>query len=127
MLLLFYLFSFEEVRQLSKFPILIQHFWEHKNQNPKTTVVSFLVLHYWNGDVKDSDYQKDMQLPFKKHDFISNMIIGADFPKSIECDFEYISSFYTSIQRFIYKKHFINEFHYSIFQPPEFVINTVGN
>jgi hypothetical protein len=27
-------------------------------------------LHYFNGDVKDKDYQRDMDLPFKSHEHV---------------------------------------------------------
>jgi hypothetical protein len=29
------------------------------------TVIGFIVLHYFSGDIRDADYERDMQLPFK--------------------------------------------------------------
>lgn len=41
--------------------------------------MQFLYIHYAMGDVKDSDYEKDMKLPFKAHHncvtSISNMYV----------------------------------------------------
>lgn len=28
----------------------------------------FIVIHYFSGNVKDDDYDRDMELPFKSHD-----------------------------------------------------------
>ena len=63
-----YLFSVTEASQLFKLPVLFQHFAEHKKENPNISVVNFIVLHYLSGNIKDKDYEKDMQLPFKTAD-----------------------------------------------------------
>src|SRR5690606_38030001 len=62
-----YLISTTEFSQLLKFPILIEHFIEHKEKNPKLSVVDFLVLHYNNhleNHPRDDDYDQDQKLPF---------------------------------------------------------------
>ena len=65
--LFIYLFSTTELHQLLKAPVLIEHFIEHKEENKGITLWHFLYVHYALGDVKDSDYEKDMKLPFKTH------------------------------------------------------------
>jgi len=51
--------------ELLKLPVLIEHFREHKQETPDMTVMGFIVLHYFSGDIRDADYERDMQLPFK--------------------------------------------------------------
>lgn len=62
---LIYLFSMTEMHQLLKAPLLVEHYLEHKKENKGITIISFLELHYLNGNVFDKDYEKDMKLPFK--------------------------------------------------------------
>lgn len=66
--LFIYLFSSTELHQLLKLPLLVEHFIEHKEENKDITLWQFLHIHYTAGDVEDSDYDKDMKLPFKSHD-----------------------------------------------------------
>lgn len=67
-LLVIYLFSTTELQQLLKAPLLVEHFIEHREENKRITLWQFLYIHYAMDDVKDSDYDKDMKLPFKTHD-----------------------------------------------------------
>ncbi|MCX2480956.1 hypothetical protein OQY15_17760 [Pedobacter sp. MC2016-15] len=57
-----------ELRELSKLPLLFEHFSEHQQRNPSVTFVDFLSMHYWGDDLDDNDDNRDMQLPFKKLD-----------------------------------------------------------
>lgn len=50
--------------EVLKLPEFISHYVEH-HQNDGIGFGEFLLLHYLKGDVKDADYAKDMQLPFK--------------------------------------------------------------
>lgn len=59
------LFSQTELHQLVKLPALIRHFIEHRAVKKTMSLKDFIVMHYLNGDTKDDDYDKDMQLPFK--------------------------------------------------------------
>lgn len=47
----------------------MEHFMEHQSANKDLSLMDFLKQHYFNGDVKDGDYDQDMKLPFKSHDF----------------------------------------------------------
>lgn len=53
-----------ELHQVLKFPVLVEHYFEHREENKELTLLEFLKLHYLDDKVK-SDYQRDMQLPFK--------------------------------------------------------------
>jgi hypothetical protein len=66
LLLSLYLVSTTELYQFLKMPVLIEHYLEHKGENPKITLVSFIKMHYDN-PVKDADYKTDQQLPFISH------------------------------------------------------------
>jgi len=60
--------SFSELHQFLRMPVLIQHFVEHRHQDPSLSLLSFLSQHYIHQDVKDADYQRDKQLPFRHTD-----------------------------------------------------------
>lgn len=63
--LLTYLFGGTDASQVIKFPLLVRHYIKHKQEDPSITVISFLKMHYVGKQPIDSDYQQDMQLPFK--------------------------------------------------------------
>jgi hypothetical protein len=64
-LLSFYLFSATPLHELLKFPMLVQHFMEHKAQNNQLSFFSFLEMHYASGSSHDVSKGHDMKLPFK--------------------------------------------------------------
>ncbi|WP_460554120.1 hypothetical protein [Ferruginibacter profundus] len=54
-----------ELHQVFKLPVLLQHLAEHRAHNKNMSVADFVILHYFSGNPKDKDYDRDMQLPFK--------------------------------------------------------------
>ena len=60
-----YLLSTTQLIELTKIPVLVDHFKEHRSQNSSITLLGFLDMHYAHGCPKDADYDKDMELPFK--------------------------------------------------------------
>lgn len=52
-------------QQVLKLPVLVQHFLEHKQETRSIGLAEFMQLHYLSGDVRDSDYDRDQQLPFR--------------------------------------------------------------
>lgn len=66
-----YLISTTELVQLLKFPMLVEHYFEHKEKNPQINVMEFLALHYEGNHLEnhphDEDYEHDQQLPFIVH------------------------------------------------------------
>lgn len=58
------MFSMTELHQILKAPLLVEHYYEH-NDKKEISVLTFLEMHYLNGNVKDADFEKDMKLPFK--------------------------------------------------------------
>jgi hypothetical protein len=61
-----YLFSTTEAYQVLKFPVILEHFHEHQKENKSITFLEFLDIHYMHGSPMDDDYERDMQLPFKR-------------------------------------------------------------
>lgn len=57
-------------QQVLKLPVLIEHFGEHKKENPSISFVDFIQLHYFSGNPKDDDYDRDQQLPFRSDEVI---------------------------------------------------------
>lgn len=45
--------------------MLIEHFREHKQDNHSISLFAFIQLHYFSGNPKDHDYDRDQQLPFR--------------------------------------------------------------
>lgn len=66
-----YLISTTELGQLLKFPMLVEHYFEHKEKNPQINVMEFLAFHYEGNHLEnhphDEDYEHDQQLPFIVH------------------------------------------------------------
>lgn len=61
-----YLLAFTPFREVLKLPVLIEHYTEHRTADPNLSFFAFFSMHYLHGSPKDADYERDMQLPFKK-------------------------------------------------------------
>lgn len=73
-LVFFYLVSFTEFREVLRFPILVQHFVEHKSQVADMSFLEFLAMHYSTDQAHDD---QDMRLPFKdcSHSFAGQTVV----------------------------------------------------
>ena len=60
-----YLLGATEAYQLLKVPYLVEHYKAHKQFNHELSFSKFIDMHYFTNQTYDSDYQQDMQLPFK--------------------------------------------------------------
>lgn len=76
-LLFVHLFTATEIYQLLKFPLLLEHFREHKDQDADLSFYSFLKIHYADKTIIDEDHDQDMKLPFKTDDGCINTSITA--------------------------------------------------
>ena len=72
--LLIYLVVNTEFHQVLKIPVLVSHYNEHHQQNRDIRFFDFIELHYLGNDVRDADYEKDQQLPFKNSHCIQSSI-----------------------------------------------------
>jgi hypothetical protein len=60
-----YILGATEAYQLLKLPFLFEHYKTHQKFNQQLTFSKFIDIHYFTTTTYDSDYQQDMQLPFK--------------------------------------------------------------
>lgn len=63
-----YLFGGTALHELVKLRAFIAHFQEHRAEDPDLNLLEFIAIHYFNGNIVDDDYTRDMQLPFKTAD-----------------------------------------------------------
>ncbi|WP_431241875.1 hypothetical protein ACQ9BO_18145 [Flavobacterium sp. P21] len=63
--------------QLSKVPVLVQHYMEHQERanGRGLAFADFIAMHYLGQDINDNDDERDMRLPFKKVDPHSQHIV----------------------------------------------------
>ena len=65
LLLISLTFAQTELNQLLKIPFVFEHYFEHADENAALSIGDFFDIHYFSKQVKDLDYDQDMQLPFK--------------------------------------------------------------
>lgn len=76
-------------------------------------------MHYLDEQVHDGDYNQDMKLPFKVHDFSSIFIFTNTPPKKLEFNFEVKKLFIEKKQNFAYFEAFYPSIYQKIWQPPK--------
>lgn len=116
-----YLFTTFQINEYLKIPVLVEHFNEHQQENPKLSLWNFIMDHYSHGEVFDADYEKDMKLPFKSHHSVcSCSSIITFFAPTQTFDFQN-NTFLNEYKKpnFGYTFSFISNFHSSIWQPPK--------
>ncbi|MCG2793518.1 MAG: hypothetical protein L6262_08240 [Weeksellaceae bacterium] len=118
-----YLISTTELSQLLKFPTLVEHYIEHKEQNPQISVIQFLVLHYEGSHSKNrhhnKDYDEDQKLPFIIHSDVLNFCFVHPQPVFFESFHKIVmveSSKVMSFDDSFLSNHFLS----TIWQPPRF-------
>lgn len=112
-----YFTSTTEASQLLKIPIALQHYQEHKQTDKNMSLLSFLDMHYMHGSPHDGDYDRDMQLPFKKMDHRPNFS-PVSAPVLTEIVLPAIQKHF--LQEFILynDRNLYCQYHHAIFQPP---------
>jgi hypothetical protein len=119
-LLSLYVFTAFQISEYLKLPILVQHFYEHQQENPSLNLFEFLSMHYAHGEVFDADYDKDMKLPFKSHHANCSCSVTVFYVPIQNYSFVY-NTFSSEFPKpvFGYNFSFISNFHSSIWQPPK--------
>jgi len=113
-----YMFSSTECFELFKLPVLIDHFYNHKEEDKSINLWTFLCMHYAHGDVNDSDRDEDMKLPFKSIDNSSFSAITL-IPNN---NFDLVTiklKKEDKVKNNFYRNCFISSSHSSIWQPPK--------
>lgn len=63
--LLAYLSFATSAKEFFKLPKLIEHYYNHGQENDNYSLLSFLILHYYQETGTDKDAKEDSELPFK--------------------------------------------------------------
>lgn len=113
-----YLLSSTEMGQLLKIPAFITHFKEHQQQDRNISLWEFLCIHYAHGNVKDADYEKDMKLPFKTHDYSGLQFNFTTPPKVTAFIAARVVYFSSPKKYYTTDADFTASFHSLIWQPP---------
>ena len=112
-----YMFSFAELHNLLKIPILFEHYKEHQQLKPGISFWSFIKLHYLDPIVVDDDYQRDQQLPFRDTDCclmtLASVCECLQIAVEIDKPAEIVKEFHLFNE--VNKPQFIS---FDIFQPP---------
>lgn len=118
--LLFALVSIQTpLHEIFKVPILVTHFFEHKEQNKDMSLMDFFKLHYAE-NIIDADHDKDMKLPFK-HCSAPMFIVSTIPTAKLAID---ISPTFIDIPKLLsgYKNAFLSSnIQNNIWQPPKAV------
>jgi len=90
LLLTGYLVSTTELCQLLKLPVLVEHYFEHKEKSPGMSVVDFLTFHYKGDHLEnhphDDDYEQDQKLPFMMPNNLLQVVCVSSQPVTLESD-----------------------------------------
>ena len=117
-LFLLYVLVNTELREIVRLPILFEHFAEHKQRNKHVSFSDFIVLHYFSGHVKDADFERDQQLPFRGIHFEELLAPVALPVESFEQPLPKISN--ANLKVGIYVSPFYSSlFQFTIWQPPK--------
>ena len=77
-----YMFSATATKELLKLPVLVEHFYDHQDENKNIRLPAFLVMHYFLEDGTDKDAAEDKQLPFKSADQMATCTFNSLTPPS---------------------------------------------
>jgi hypothetical protein len=69
-----YILGATEAYQLLKLPFLFEHYKTHQKFNQQLSFSKFIEIHYFTSTMYSSDYQQDMQLPFKSSNRTVSML-----------------------------------------------------
>ncbi len=57
-----------DANEMSKIPVLVRHFAEHQQKDPKISILDFISLHFQDTKHHEEDHEKHTKLPFQ-HDY----------------------------------------------------------
>lgn len=115
-LIVVYTFTATEAKQLLKFPVMLEHYAEHKKHDATISFFDFIYMHYAGSDFDDTDQDRDMKLPFKSSSF-ANYNITVFYPTSIALVLKPVV-FTKNKTAFYTEENFQSSYLSSIWQPP---------
>lgn len=80
----FYALFCTGLQDLTKLPVLFEHYFEHKSLDSNITFINYLEHHYNDIPHTDNDEDRDSQLPFKTHELFAASLISPALPPSFE-------------------------------------------
>ncbi|HET7898995.1 MAG TPA: hypothetical protein VFL47_15020 [Flavisolibacter sp.] len=105
------------LQQVLRLPVLLEHLREHQVLRSEISIGTFLVQHYLNGQPKDSDYERDMQLPFRATDIL---LINSTVVLPAQLEIAFPSTVYGEKTYFLYGPEDLAPRHTTaVFQPPK--------
>lgn len=118
-LLCLYVFTAFQISEYIKLPLLVEHYIEHQQENPKLNFIEFFSAHYAQNLVVD--FENHTKLPFKSHqsDCACSSIVTFCVPiQSFNFEHKLFLNEYKK-PSFVYSFVFISNFQSSIWQPPK--------
>lgn len=116
-LLALYLFSATALAELMKMPVLVEHYYDHREENKNTGLIAFLIQHYNMEDGTDRDADEDSRLPFKSAAYPATVFFSLTPPLFIEVESNPESNINNSFG--LHDEFFISsQFLAAIWQPP---------
>lgn len=83
-----YFLSGTVTSELLKLPVLADHFYDHKEEQAGTSLLSFIIDHYSKEDGTDKDAAEDSRLPFKSPESFTGFASVYMPPQGIVHQFE---------------------------------------
>lgn len=114
-----YFCTVTEAHELLKLPVVFQHFIEHKSENQQLTVFQFLKIHYGQQNVKDDDYARDMQLPFKTSGEFFSSSVTAFVPLNASIELSNPTVFSPTEWKGYQPPQLYSNYQVNIWQPPK--------
>ncbi|HPH46300.1 MAG TPA: hypothetical protein PLJ60_01785 [Chryseolinea sp.] len=104
-----------ELHQVFRLPIFFVHYNEHKKGNENITLINFIALHYFKGNVQHDDH--DQELPFKSNHCTE---ISITFVIPADGFSEPVVKLFPTVKKVVPSSQQLNtsSFHFSIWQPP---------
>jgi hypothetical protein len=118
-----YLLGATEAYQLMKLPYLFKHYQTHQQIDNGLSFSKFIDMHYFDNQTYDSDYQQDMQLPFKSSNRTVSLL---NFVTLFSSKQAYTAAiFFETNQKFrIFDEgQYVSMNYRNIFQPPRIVLS----
>lgn len=114
------LFTATPLQQLFKLPVLVQHYYEHKQIDKNISIIAFLKLHYLEEEEgSDTDDKRDQQLPFKS---LAHFVTPTTINAGLTADAEIVikpTIIGKPLLNPVYKQLKSSQYLSSIWQPPK--------
>lgn len=93
LLLFIFLSANTEFGELFRLPLLVQHYFEHRNEDAKISFAEFIEKHYNEANNHASSNTEHQKLPFKSHEagcsqtiFVDQIFASFNFQQKIEVE-----------------------------------------